>query len=175
MADSAGTSLAEKAIEEVRSFVFLTAYFFVCFAALLYLKHAILEAEGVSFAPWAFAAIKAVIVAKFVMVARHFEPRHDKEMRPLIVPTVYKSVAMLAILVVLMTIEELVAGYLHGRGMGQSLQELGGGTIHQKIATIVVLLLILIPFFALRALGSVIGHRTLVRMFFVSKQGAEPP
>jgi hypothetical protein len=175
MTGAAEPSLAERAVGEVRSFVFLTAYFFVCFAALLYLKHAILESVGVSFAPWAFAAIKAVIVAKFVMVARHFEPKHEKETRPLIVPTIYKSIAMLAILVVLMTIEELIAGYLHGRGMGQSLHELGGGTIHQKIATIIVLLLILIPFFALRALGSVVGHGTLARLFFAPRQGASPP
>lgn len=161
-------SLEQKAVEEIRSFVLLAMYFFVCFAAVLYLKFSVLEAAGVSFAPWGFAAIKAVIVAKFVLISRHFEPRLEKETRPLIVPTLYKSLAMLAILVVLMTIEEIVVGYLHGRGMGQSLSELGGGTIHQRIATLAVLLLIFVPFFAFRALSKVLGRGALVRLFFKS-------
>ena len=59
-----------------------------------------------------------------------------------------------------------------GRAIRQSIAELGGGTLHQRIGTIVILLLILMPLFAFRALGDRIGHQTLTRMFFQRSSGA---
>jgi hypothetical protein len=43
---------------------------------------------------------------------------------------------------------------------------IAGGTFHQMVATSVILLLILIPYFAFRSLADVIGERTLVRLYF---------
>jgi hypothetical protein len=176
MTDSDSTvksSWSEWLIEEIVNFSVLSAYLFVCFASLLYLKFSILEAQGVSFAPWGFAAIKAVIVAKFMIVLRRFDRHRTDEKRPLIVPTLYKSLALLVLLVVLMTIEELIAGFIHGRSTTQTIHEMGGGTVHQKIATTFVMLLILVPFFAFRALGDVVGNRNLVRLFFQGRHRTE--
>lgn len=170
---TAKPSWNEWLVEELISFSALSAYLFVCFASLLYLKFAILEAAGVTFAPWAFAAIKAVVVAKFMMVLRRLDRRRADPTRPLIWPTLRKSLALLVLLIVLMTVEELVAGYIHGRSTGQTLHELGGGTIHQKVATVLVLLLILVPFFAFRTLGDVVGHRNLVRLYFQGRRPAD--
>jgi hypothetical protein len=44
--------------------------------------------------------------------------------------------------------------------------EVSGGTPEQLIARSVMLLLILVPFFALRELGNVVGRGTLLRVFF---------
>jgi hypothetical protein len=44
---------------------------------------------------------------------------------------------------------------------------LGGGTLHQLIATSVIVFLILIPFFAFRAIGEAVGAEKLARMFFM--------
>lgn len=164
--DTSHMSFGDWIVDEICSFAILAGYLFVCFSALLYMKFSILEAQGVSFAPWGFAALKAVIVAKFMLITRRLDGHRGEENLPLIIPTLYKSVAMLVILVVLMAIEEVVVEYIHGRTMWQSLAEIGGGTLHQRVATIVVLLLILFPFFAVRALGDRIGHRKLARMFF---------
>jgi hypothetical protein len=51
-----------------------------------------------------------------------------------------------------------------------SLAEVGGGTLDQLVATSVVGLLILIPFFAFRALGEVVGERNLVRIFLEQRR-----
>lgn len=159
-------ALAERVVDELWSFAVLAGYLFICFGTLLYLKFSILEAQGVAFAPWGFAAIKAMIVAKFLLIGRTLERQRQKENRPLIVPTLYKSAAMLALLIVLMTAEEVIAGLIHGRSVWQSVLDMGGGTLHQRIATIAIMLLILLPLFAFRALGDVVGHHTLGRLFF---------
>ena len=47
-----------------------------------------------------------------------------------------------------------------------SVAGIAGGTFHQMVATSVILLLILIPYFAFRALADVIGEKTIVRLYF---------
>jgi len=57
-------------------------------------------------------------------------------------------------------------GLIHHRAAAASLADFGGGTVDQLIATSIVGLLILIPFFAFRALGEIVGERNLIRLFF---------
>jgi hypothetical protein len=166
-----GVSYRERIIDELREFVILSAYLFISFAAISYLKAAILDAQGIAYAPWAFAATKAVIAAKFLLVGRalHIGDRYKKY--PLIVPTLFKSFAFLALLMTLMVIEETVVGVIHGRSVPDSISEMAGGTLDQMVATGIITLLILIPYFAFRSLGDVIGDRTLVRLYFEPRSG----
>jgi len=93
--------IAKRAIDELKEFLVIAAYLYVCFTALAYLKAAILQAHGVSFAPFGIAAIKALICAKFMSVghAIHLGERHKKE--ALIWPTLGRSFAFLVLLLVL--------------------------------------------------------------------------
>jgi hypothetical protein len=157
---------------EIREFAVLSAYLFVCFAALAYLKAAILQAHGIAFAPFGFAAIKALICAKFILVGRAVGYDDRFKMLPLIWPTLYKSLAFLLLLVVLSVIEEVVVGFIHHRSVLASIADFGGGTLDQLIATCVVVLLTLIPFFAFRALAEIVGQGNLVRVFLQTRRTA---
>ena len=162
----AKASFGDRIGHELREFAVIAAYLYICFTALAYLKAAILQAHGIPFAPFGLAAVKALICAKFVLVGRMLHVGERFQMRPLIWPTLYKSLAFLVLLLVLNALEEVTVGVLHHRAIADSLAEIGGGTLDQLIATSVVGLLILIPFFAFRALGEVVGERNLVRLFF---------
>src|SRR5262249_35039014 len=132
-------SIGQRAAE----FVIIAAYLYVCFTAILYLKASILKANGIAFAPFGFAAVKALICAKFVSVGHMLHVGERFKSMPLIWPTLYKSFAFLILLLVLNALEEIVAGLAHHRGIADSLAEFGGGTLDQLIATSVVGLLIL--------------------------------
>jgi hypothetical protein len=41
-----------------------------------------------------------------------------------------------------------------------------GGTFHQIIATTLIIFLMLVPYFAFRSLGDMVGDKILVRLFF---------
>ena len=134
---------------------------------MAYLKFAILEAHGIAFAPFGFAAIKAVICAKFVSLghALHMGERFKKQ--ALIWPVLHKSLVFLLLLLVLNVAEEAVVGWMHGRSLANSLNEIGGGTRRSDDRDeTIIMLLILIPFFMFRALSEVVGERTMVRLFF---------
>ncbi|MGA9000538.1 MAG: hypothetical protein WB463_21920 [Pseudolabrys sp.] len=164
------TSLGKRVTGELREFAIIATYLYVCFTALAFLKASILHDEGIQFAPWAFAAIKAVVSAKFILVGRALHLGEGFRNYPLIVPTLYRSITFVVFVTVLTIIEEITVGYLHGRTIMDSFSEMGGGMRDQRIATILVLLLICIPYFAFRSLGDIIGDRVLVRLYFERRQ-----
>jgi len=173
--DSAKTkaSLKERAVGEFREFCVIAIYLFICFAAVSYLKFAILKAAGIAYSPLGFAAAKALICAKFVMVghALHLGERFKKQ--ALIWPVLHRSIVFLFLLLALNALEEVIVGWMHGQALLATLAELGGGTRDQQIATAIVMLLILIPFFLIRVLGEVIGERTLFRLFFEPRRARQ--
>ena len=169
--NSSKVTLGKRAADELKEFAIIAAYLFVCFTALAYLKAAILQAHGIAFAPFGFAAAKALICAKFVSVGHALQLGERFKSLPLIWPTLYKSLVFLALLIALNAVEEVAVGLIHHRTIAASLAEVGGGTIEQLIATSIVALLILIPFFAFRVLGEVVGERNLVYVFFVPRRG----
>ena len=164
--DAEKLTVKERMAAELREFAVIAVYLWICFTALAYLKFAILQAHGIAFAPFGFAAAKALICAKFVSLghALHLGERFKRQ--PLIWPVLHRSLSFLALLVVLNVLEEIIVGWWHHRTLLDSLSEIGGGTRDQIIATAIVMLLILIPFFILRVLGEVVGEPTLVRLFF---------
>lgn len=159
-------SIAQRAARELKEFLIIAVYFYICFTALAYLKAAILQAHGIAFAPFGFAAVKALICAKFLSIGYVFHLGDRYKKQALVWPTLHRSFVFLVLLTLLTVLEELIVGYLHHRSFADSLAEIGGGTFHQAIATFIVLLLILIPFFAFRSLADVIGGRVLFRLFF---------
>jgi hypothetical protein len=171
---AAKASIGKRAARELKEFLNIAAYFYVCFTALAYLKAAILQAQGIAFAPFGFAAVKVLICAKFMSIghAMHLGERYRKQ--ALIWPTLHRSFVFLALLIVLTVLEELTVGYQHHHAFADSIAEIGGGTLHQAIATSIILLLILIPFFAFRSLAEVVGGRVLFRLFFEPRRNLDP-
>jgi hypothetical protein len=159
-------SLGERAIDELKEIVIIAGYLFLCFAAVAYFKASILKAHGISFAPFGFAVGKALICAKFVSIGHILHIGERFKSLPLIWPTLYKSFCFLAVLLVLNALEEIVVGLVHHRTITDSMADFGGGTLDQIIAESFIGFLILVPFFALRTLGEVVGERNLVQAFF---------
>jgi hypothetical protein len=156
----------QRVADEVKEFAIVAVYLGVYFAALAYLKSAILAAHGVAFAPFGFAIAKALICAKFVLLGRALRLGETFKHRPLIWATLHKAFVFLALLLFLDAVEEAIVGLIHHRSVAESVAHVGGGTFAQLIATSVIGLLILIPFFAFRMLGERLGEGNLFRLFF---------
>lgn len=168
-------TLHKRAAEEFKEFLVIAAYLYVCFTTLAYLKFAILQAHGIAFAPFGFAAIKALICAKFMSVGHALHLGERYKTRALIWPTLYRSAVFMLLLFVLSVAEEVLVGLIHHRSLSESVAQIGGGTLDQLIATSIVVLLILIPFFAFRTLGEIVGEDNLVRVFLHSRPSPLSP
>ncbi len=114
-----------------------------------------------------------MICAKFLSIGYVFHLGERYKKQALIWPTLHRSLVFLVLLIVLTVLEELTVGYLHHRTFADSMAEIAGGTVHQAIATVIILLLILIPFFAFRSMADVLGGRVLLRLFFEPRQNLD--
>ena len=122
-------AIAERAETEAKELFFLTLYFFIVFSALVFLKSAIMEADGVHWGYWGFAAIKAILVAKFMLIGRALHIGEGLRDRPLIWQTLCKAIAF-TIFVAILSVEDAVIGMgVHGKTFSQSIADLGRGTV----------------------------------------------
>jgi len=168
-AEAAHHGMRQRARHELYQFLGITAYLYVSFLAVTLLKSGILHSVGISYLPAGFALGKAAIMAKFIMLGHALRVGNRHADRPLIWSTLHRSAAFLLLLIVLTVIEEVLVGLFHGKSAGAALAEMLGPNLAETAARIFVLLLILIPYFAFRALGDMLGEETLIRMFFVAR------
>lgn len=166
MTTSHDEGITRRAIHEFKLFAVIFLYLYITFGAIILMKAAILHTHGISFTPWGIAVVKAAVLAKFMHVGHALKVGESGKSGPLIWPTLYGAITFMLLLVVLVIIEEIVVGFLHGRSVASSLGELSGPHLAETAAGIVILLLVLIPYFAFRVLAMSLGSDRLMHMFF---------
>ena len=162
-------SLGHRAIEEAKEMLALTAYLYVSLGSIILLKSAILRDVGIDYTVWGIAIVKALVLAKFMLLGRAAKLGERYRHRPLIWPTLHMALMFLILLLVLTTLEELLVGAINGRPLSESLTHIVGPSLYVGVATCLVMFLILVPYCAFKTLGAVLGDRYLVRMFFVER------
>jgi hypothetical protein len=164
-------TMAHRVVHELREYALVSAYLYVCFGALLFYKMAILNGEGVSYTPYGTAAIKALILGKFILLGQAAGIGDRYERRRTIHVIAHKALLFLVMLFVLSAIEEVIVGIIHGRTVAASLTELLGGSLLQLLATCSIMLLILVPYLAFKELGDALGEGRLHQVLFASRAG----
>jgi hypothetical protein len=162
-------TLHQRAMHELKEFVILAVYLYVTLGAVMLMKTAVLHTEGIEFSPWGIAIVKAVILAKFMLLGNAMKIGVRTTTSPLIWPTLHKAFAFLVLLIVMTIIEEAVVGMFHHQSIDVSLGELVGSRLEETLAGFVIMLLVLIPLFAFRVLSEALGEGRLERMFFVDR------
>lgn len=164
-------SLAERARHELIAYAVIAAYLYVCFGAILFFKAAVLSHAGVSYAPLGLAAIKALVLGKFLLLlhgARVGE-RIGRESRP-ISAIAWQAILFASLLIILTVIEELIVGTLHGKPAAAIVSELADGSLMEAAATSLLMVLVLTPYFAMREINSELGDGVLFRMLLTPRK-----
>ena len=110
--------LHERAMHELKEFVLLTVYLYITLGAVIMMKTAVLHSQGIEFAPWGIAIVKAAVLAKFMLLGNALKIGEHAGASPLIWPTLRKAFAFLVLLIVLTVIEQGNPGAVPARLMG---------------------------------------------------------
>lgn len=152
-------SLAKRARHELIAYLAVSAYLLVWFSAVMFYKSTILGSVGIAFAPFGLAAVKALILGKFILVLEALKiGERSKGGQVLALAIIRKALLFTLVLILLSIIEELIVGHLHGREARAVLKEMGGGTIPQALATSILMFLVLLPYLAFRRLATMHGE-----------------
>ena len=169
----AKATLRQRAEHELKELAIISAYLYVTLGAVILMKTAVLHTEGIAFAPLGIAIVKAVVLGKFVLLGNLVHVGGRDISGPLIWPTLRRAFAFLVLLVILTIIEEVVVGLFHGQSITASLRDLVGRRLEETLAGYLIMLIVLVPYFAFRVLGEVLGEGRLTRMFFIEREPME--
>ncbi len=122
-------TLKQRAYHELKEFLIIALYLWVAFGLFIAYKSVILAEHGIDFAANGFALINALVLGKFMLIARAFHPGDRANDAPLIYPTLWKSAIFAAVLGVCKILEDAAVGYFHGKSFSESIADLGGGTL----------------------------------------------
>jgi Na+-transporting NADH:ubiquinone oxidoreductase subunit NqrD len=145
-------SLKERVREELRNYAIVAAYLYVCFGAILLYKTALLREEGVAFLPHGLAAIKALILGKFILIGEAVGVGARVQPRSLFSAIAASTALYFLLLIVLSVVEELVVGKMHGHSLGETITELREHAGLEMFANSLLMLLILVPLIAFKEL-----------------------
>lgn len=164
------TAVAQRLKHELRQYVVLAAYLYVCFGALILYKMAILGAQGVTYLPLGLPIIKALVLAKFMLLGKAIHLGEGAGNSRVIHRIAYKALLYLLLLIVLSALEEAVVGLVHGRSIAATIAEVGGAKFVQILATSFIMLLILVPYIALTELDTALGDGKLREALFKNRK-----
>jgi hypothetical protein len=158
-------TLEAKAVHELKEYLFVSFYLWVFQAMFVQYKSLVLAQQHIDFAANGVAIVNALVLGKFLLIARAFHPGRRAENAPLIYPTLLKSVMLAVVVGMLKILEEIIVGHFHGKSVAESVADLGGGSGKAILVMTVILFVVLIPLTAFGEVGRVVGEDKLRALF----------
>jgi len=107
-----------------------------------------------------------MVLAKVVMVGSLFHFGRSLENKPLIFPTLFKSILFTLWVAIFALAESTIRGFLHGKGWAGALDHLLSEGTDEFFSKCLVVFVAFIPFFAFKELGRVFGKGIIWELFF---------
>jgi len=161
----------ERIIHEIGEYALIVIYLTLVFAAFIQYRRLILAAHDITYTNYGIAVIEALILGKLIMVGALFRLGRGLEEKPLIVPTVYKTVLFSLLVAVFAVVEHAIKGLWMGKGLAAGVMNFLDKGFHELLAGSLVIFVALLPFFAIRELGRVIGTDKMWALFFRGRTG----
>jgi hypothetical protein len=158
-------NLKQRGLLEFKRFVAIFLYLWVVFALLSIHESIIRALHGLDYEAHTFAVINAFVFAKVLLVGEHFRLGTRFKHKPLIYPVLYKCLVFSVLLTGFHIVEKIVAGVIGGETLRQGLAGVDGRTLVSIVSMSTLAFVMLIPFFAFRELGQLIGQKELRSLF----------
>jgi hypothetical protein len=165
-ADKKKGDLKKKIVHEVTEYWINVCYLTLVFAAFTQYRRFLLAAHDITYTNYGFAVIEALILAKVIMIGDVARLGRGLERRPLIYPTLYKTVVFTLFVGLFTLVEHGVKGLWKGEGFTSGLVDFFGKGSNEILANSLIVFVAFIPFFGIKELGRVIGQDKIRVLFF---------
>jgi fumarate reductase subunit C len=168
-------SLKQRVVDEVIEFSAIVFYLWVMFGVFALHESVVSGKDHINYHFYGFAIVNALILGKVMLIAEDLHFADWFKDRPLVYPILCKAVAFSILFLVIDVVEEVIVGVVKGMTIGQSIPSIGGGSVSGVIFVGIILAIALIPFFAFREVGRVLGERVLHSLVFTEGAAAAFP
>jgi hypothetical protein len=164
-------TLKQKAYHDLKEYLLVVLYLWLVFGLFILYKSLILNEEHISYLARGVALINALVLGKFILMARALHLGDTGKEAPLIYPTLLKSFLFSVVVASCKILEDAAVGFYHHKPFSDSIADLGGGTLKGILTLTLLLFVLLIPFFAVGELQRVLGEGKLAQLFFRRSNG----
>lgn len=162
--------LKENISHELHLVFFYTLFFAIFLLALSFYKSLILDEFGIDYFHSGYNLVEALILAKIVVIGQHFKLGERFIDKPLIIPTLYKTVIFTLFVFAFSILERIIEGTLIKKEtIHKVFENLMSSGIYSILAKTFVLFLMFLLFFAILETGRVVGMDKLVHLFIRKK------
>lgn len=162
--------LKERASNEFRRFLVIFLYLWSVFGLLSIHKSFVLSQRHLDYGEHAYAIVNAFVFAKVLLVAEDFNLGTRFGNKPLIYPVLHKAFIFTLVVIGFHAMEVALVGLRHGNTIANSLAATGLGNPKGILAVGMMSFVLLLPFFLLREIGRVIGHKELWDLIFKDRE-----
>jgi uncharacterized membrane protein YjfL (UPF0719 family) len=166
------TTIRHRLIEEIRVYAIISLYLWICFGALLLYKLSVIPADDMRLLPFGTAAIKALIIGKFIMIGKALKVGVRTKIDTLLHRIAWKSLAILLLLLICTLLEELIVGLVHGQAIYDMVADLIDRPWLQNVAPSIVMLVVLVPMISFEEIDITLGKGKLKSMLFSGSNSA---
>ena len=168
-------NLKKKLLHEVETYWVYVVYLTLVFAAFTQYRRLILADVGITYTNYWVALIEALIFAKVIMIGDVLHFGRRLENKPLIFPTLLKTVAFTLVVGLFVFIENAIKGLIKGKGAVEGFMEFLGKGPYEVLAGGLVIFVAFIPFFAFKELSRALGGEgKILALFFRRRDGQLP-
>jgi hypothetical protein len=158
-----------KVVGELKELLQIALYIYVCLGALLLYTASIAGVSSIAFAHLGYAAVKALVLAKFVLLGHWLHLGEGSRNRLVIYSVLYQALAIWGLLIVLSLLEQFVEGLIHGHSVAAGVAEVQRNSFSRDLAQSLILFLVLLPYVAFRQLSALLGPGKLKQIFFSAR------
>lgn len=155
--------MKEKLRAELHKFLLVSAYLYICLLALLLYKAAVLHGSGVHVLSLGYAAGKALILGKFILIGEAVRLGARQDARSVLQLILRRSVLFLLLLIALSIAEELLVGLLHGHSLANTFAEFIAKGVPELLANCLMMLLVLVPLMTIMEASRAFGEGSFRR------------
>jgi hypothetical protein len=165
--DKTTQKLKKRVRDELIEYAFNVIYLTLVFAAYFIHQRLLLASYDITYKNYGVAVIEALVLGKVIMIGGVFRLGRGLEDKPLIYPTLYKSLVFTVFVAVFKAIEHGIRGLWRGEGIMGGLAAFSEKGWELMLANALFVLVAFIPFFAVKELGRVLGQKTVRELFFL--------
>jgi hypothetical protein len=144
-----------------KEFLAMFIYLWLILALFAIHRSIILAEQHLNYQAQGFAIVNALILAKVMLIGEDLNLGNRFREKPLVHSILYKSLVFAVFFICFHIFEEVVVGVFRGKTVAQSLPTIGGGSLQGIVSVGAIVFVSLVPFFAFREIGRVIGKREL--------------
>ena len=156
----------QKVARELKEMLVLFLYLAIFFGTFMTYRRLIMHELGVSYFHYGFALLKALVLAKVILLGQLTRLSRRLDERPLIVPTIYKVIVFALFAMAFDILEHAIGSVLHGKPMMDAIAEILSVGRYELLARVLVVLVAFLPLFAFREIGRILGEGRLYELFF---------